>query len=258
MNSEEGIGGGERAVAEEVKTVAPLSVRATICYTLLIGVVSVIAQTFFIMVGIIVDAVIGNSAPNFETSMNGNVLMGAVLFSYPVILGMVFLIIRSYRGLSVPTYLGWQGWRSVSGKAMLPWMGGVIGLMMLFGIIRHFSGETDAGVMEELFKITNPHLLLVTMVFGAPLVEELFFRGFMFRGLEASKMGAKGAVIITTLLWVLIHGLQYDLGQLLYLLLLGLLLGFARLRTGAVCLPLSLHVVNNMIAVVPALIWGLD
>lgn len=36
----------------------------------------------------------------------------------------------------------------------------------------------------------------------------------------------------------------------------GALFGYARLKTGALCLPLALHVVKNLIVVVPALIWG--
>jgi len=41
------------------------------------------------------------------------------------------------------------------------------------------------------------------------LFEELFFRGFLFRGLSSSFMGPVGAVLVTSALWALIHT-QYD------------------------------------------------
>jgi len=52
-------------------------------------------------------------------------------------------------------------------------------------------------------------LLWFAFVIVGPLMEEIVFRGFMFKGIEHSKMGPAGAVIITSLVWSFIH-IQYD------------------------------------------------
>ena len=48
-------------------------------------------------------------------------------------------------------------------------------------------------------------LMLTVIGIGAPLSEELLFRGFLFSGLAKSKLGLLGAGVLTSLLWTLLH-----------------------------------------------------
>jgi membrane protease YdiL (CAAX protease family) len=48
-------------------------------------------------------------------------------------------------------------------------------------------------------------LLGIALVIAAPLTEEIVFRGFMFRGLQASRVGPVGAVILPSAIWALMH-----------------------------------------------------
>ena len=45
---------------------------------------------------------------------------------------------------------------------------------------------------------------------GCPVFEELFFRGFLLEGFRRTFLGTTGAVVLTSLLWAVIHT-QYDL-----------------------------------------------
>jgi membrane protease YdiL (CAAX protease family) len=91
-------------------------------------------------------------------------------------------------------------------------------------------------------------LFLLSIILVGPVFEEAVFRGFMQRGLEASRMGSRWAIVLTALFWAAIH-LQYDLFDMLNIFVLGLLLGTARARTGSLYVTVAMHVFNNLSSV---------
>ncbi|MAQ70174.1 MAG: CPBP family intramembrane metalloprotease, partial [Flavobacteriales bacterium] len=75
-----------------------------------------------------------------------------------------------------------------------------------------------------------------------------FFRGFLFKGLENSFLGGHGAVFISSFLFAAIH-LQYDQTIMLFILLpMAILLGYSRLMSKSLVLPILLHSINNLAA----------
>lgn len=71
--------------------------------------------------------------------------------------------------------------------------------------------------------------------------EELFFRGILQNTL-AEKIGRVQSVIVTALIFALIH---FDLSGLLVRIVLGLLLGYVAMRTSSLWPGIVLHAVNN-------------
>lgn len=94
-------------------------------------------------------------------------------------------------------------------------------------------------------------LLWVALVLAAPLFEETLFRGFMISGFARSRLGASGAVFLTALAWALIH-LQYGWYGIITILVFGLLLGTARIKTGSLVTPLLIHAATNAFATLEA------
>lgn len=92
-------------------------------------------------------------------------------------------------------------------------------------------------------------LLAIAMVVAAPLAEELVFRGFLFRGLAASRVGVLGAILITSLVWALMH-VQYSPFFIMHIFLIGLLFGWLRWRSGSTTLTLILHAIVNLTSLV--------
>jgi hypothetical protein len=86
------------------------------------------------------------------------------------------------------------------------------------------------------------------MVVAAPIFEETFIRGFMFLGILRSKLGAAGAVFITSVAWAAMH-LQYDAFGMGTIFALGIVLGLARWKTGSLYPSLAAHAAVNLIAV---------
>ena len=94
-------------------------------------------------------------------------------------------------------------------------------------------------------------LLVVALVVAAPLGEELFFRGFLFRGWSQSRLGPLGAILITSLLWAVIH-LQYDWFEVSHIVAAGFLLGWLRWRSGSALLTVIVHGLMNLVATLEA------
>jgi membrane protease YdiL (CAAX protease family) len=87
-------------------------------------------------------------------------------------------------------------------------------------------------------------LLLVAVVVLTPIGEETLFRGFLFRGWLQSSREAWAVIVVTSLLWALIH-VQYDWYVTGQIFAFGLLLGWIRWCTGSTILTILLHALIN-------------
>ena len=89
-------------------------------------------------------------------------------------------------------------------------------------------------------------LLVIFGVLVAPVVEEMLFRGFIFSVVDRS-LGAAAAVVSTSLLFSLPHGVQYGWRwqNLLLLTAVGVAFGAGRAWTGSVRPSALMHASYN-------------
>ncbi len=177
---------------------------------------------------------------------NGFFWSVAVITAAPVTIGLTLLFTALARGITLRDYLALQ-WRG--GKGVVRWC----------AVLLVFVAATDLGMyllygsvvpefMEKVYATAYfPPLLWFAFVAVAPVTEELFFRGFMFKGIRHSSVGPVGAIVLTSLTWALMHA-QYDLYGITIIFLGGLLLGYARLRSGSIYVPIAMHVLQNIVA----------
>ena len=92
-------------------------------------------------------------------------------------------------------------------------------------------------------------LLLFAFSVAAPMSEEFFARGFLYRGWSASFLRVPGAIILSSLVWTALH-LQYDLFFFGEVFSIGLWFGYMRYRSNSLWLTIVLHGLNNLTAVV--------
>ena len=90
---------------------------------------------------------------------------------------------------------------------------------------------------------------LLTQIIGlgliVPIVEELLFRGVIFRRLRR-EFGRKAAVGISALIFGLIHG---NLVQFIYAFILGALFAYLYELLGIIWVPICLHITANLVAI---------
>ena len=90
-------------------------------------------------------------------------------------------------------------------------------------------------------------LLVLAFCVAAPITEEFFARGFLYRGWSESFLRSRGAIILSSLVWTALH-LQYDWFFLGEVFSIGLLLGYLRYRSHSIWLTMVLHGLNNLAA----------
>ncbi len=188
-----------------------------------------------------------------SASSNGFLLAIATLISTPIGTALVVLFARLRRGAPVREYLGLtaptrrQAWSWVLATAALVAASDALGYVLDRPAVPAWMVETyRTAVFAPAF--------FIAIVIMAPAFEEVFFRGFLFQGIRRSRLGALGALGITSFLWAIIH-LQYDAVDIGQIFALGLLLGVARLRTGSTHLTLAMHCLANVWATVEVLVY---
>jgi membrane protease YdiL (CAAX protease family) len=77
--------------------------------------------------------------------------------------------------------------------------------------------------------------------FGAALAEELLFRGVILTGLRP--LGRGGALVVSALLFTVMHGLLLP-----NYFVAGIVLGLAAMATRSILVPISIHLVHNVAA----------
>jgi CAAX protease family protein len=86
--------------------------------------------------------------------------------------------------------------------------------------------------------------LWLAVVVVTPIGEEILFRGFLFRGWLRSPRDVWPVIVVTSLLWALIH-VQYDWYVIGQVFAFGLLLGWMRWASGSTVLTILLHALIN-------------
>jgi len=134
----------------------------------------------------------------------------------------------------------------------------LVGLGMLFDGLRTLLHRPIVPeVMVQTYQTAGiPPLLWLAVVVAAPLGEETLFRGFLFKGILHSRLGGAGAILLTALIWAVLHR-QYDLFDMANIFVAGLLFGYARLRSNSIYSGLLMHALMNLIATIQVVtvIW---
>jgi uncharacterized protein len=136
---------------------------------------------------------------------------------------------------------------------------GLIALMVVLEAMERLLG-IDAGSKAVTASYRAAKLagtlptLWLSVVIVAPVIEELLFRGFLHRGWAASRLGILGTIILTSALWAAMHQ-QYNGLGILCVFAMGLLLGWMRHRSASTTLTITLHALNNVIAMGLVAIW---
>jgi membrane protease YdiL (CAAX protease family) len=106
--------------------------------------------------------------------------------------------------------------------------------------------------IEEVFKVKTTAMLFVAMaVLVAPLVEETVFRGYLYP-MFARWIGVGPSIILTGVLFGLMHGPQLGGAKSLIALLtfVGIVFTYVRARTGSVFASYLMHLgYNSLIGV---------
>lgn len=233
---------------------------ATIGLGLAIGLLFLAAQTL-VLIGFLLIKITSGPIPDLLVYVQGltsNGLVVALSTTFSAIVGVAFIIlfIRIHGNISVASYIGLRriSWKTVAVviAVFVLTFTAIAGLETLYNTL---TNSTSAEAANSSF-MTNTYntagwlpLLWIAVVGFAPVFEEVFFRGFIFVGLQRSRIGAAGTILLTSLVWASLH-LQYNIIGMATIVIFGIVMGVVRLKTRSLWSTILLHSLWNFVALV--------
>src|SRR5271169_6203227 len=174
----------------------------------------------------------------------------SVITGLPAVLGALWVATR----LSRTPFADYLALRRTSWKNIAIGVGALILLVLVWELLSRATGrESTPGFMIDVLRSASADgalwLLVIAFCVAAPISEEFFARGFLYRGWSESFLGPAGAIVLSSLVWTALH-LQYDWFFFGEVFSIGLLLGHLRYRYGSTWLTVIVHGLNNLAAVV--------
>jgi membrane protease YdiL (CAAX protease family) len=185
--------------------------------------------------------------------------LGSMVIWYAAIFFFLYVTLSLLRGHPFWECLGWHKIVPRPGQGarnpMVYFFAGS-GLSLMVATLSSRLRAPDNSPMEELFKNRQTALLFVAMaVLIAPLVEETLFRGYLYP-LFARSFGITPGIVLTGVLFGLMHGAQlgWTWGLVTILIVVGIVFTFVRARTGSVFASFLMHLGYNALISIAALI----
>ena len=219
----------------------------------------IFAAVFLGQIAVIVFLVVWRGGP-FEMATaihvvsSGLTISLSVLLGFPAVLLALWIAIRPTR-IPFADYLAlrWPSWRN--------FLIGAVALAVLVGgwdlLSRALGREISPGFMSEVLKSAQADgalwLLVLAFCVAAPMWEEFFARGFLYRGWSETSLGVPGAIALSSLAWTALH-LQYDWFFFTEIFSIGVLFGYLRYRTNSTWLTVVLHGLNNLAATIQTIL----
>jgi membrane protease YdiL (CAAX protease family) len=201
---------------------------------------------------IVLAAEVSRSGLGSINPLHGN-LKTTVQWAWPllVILAAVWLARVPLR-----EYLAWLRPRA------MPVVLGILAVLAVWAFWRGMTylAATDPLAFIESYRAAVAHgtpawwyvLGWWPAIIYAPVVEESLYRGFLWRGVANSRLGATGALWVTSLAFAAVHydyylvdGVLNPIGFVSYVIS-GLIFGWVRWRSGSTIASMIVHSFNNV------------
>lgn len=171
------------------------------------------------------------------------VVVAGQSLAYLLILAYMYVLVTRERRR--PDFLAAIHWNSPSNIAVYVLAGFALSLGLQ--VLAHFLPIPKELPIDSFFRTpAEAWALSILSVTLAPLMEELFFRGFLYPVL-ARRLGLPVAVFVTALGFALLHGAQlmFSWGPVLVIFLVGMVLTIVRAKTNSVAAGVLVHMAYN-------------
>ena len=180
-------------------------------------------------------------APLAITAIVGTVVPWIALAGWPI-------FVTWWKGngprIDLGLRLTWSdvGWGALAGFVGLLF-GGVVAL-----ITQAIAGDFSSAAGDVALELRDEGPFWALLIFavmimvGAPIVEEIAFRGLLFNALRKKGLGAVWTIVVTAIVFSAFH---FEPIRFFLLLPIGLVYGWVRWKTGSLGAAMVAHGVNN-------------
>ncbi len=183
-----------------------------------------------------------------EDLLDGDLLALEMTF-YFALVALLFVLLFSLPFKWLLPFREYMAVRSPAFKQALLWLLiTVVAVVVLDSLLYLLGADVVPEWSRNIWQSADSKaFFLFAVIFLAPLCEEAVFRGFLFKGFE-HRFGVWTAILVSAALWSALHVFQYGLIHVVYIMVLGIVMGTARWKSGSIFVPLLMHVMNNGMA----------
>lgn len=163
-----------------------------------------------------------------------------------IVVALIALVIKFRRKRAIVEYLAL---RPQPIGVLIRWLG----LAALLLLASYISGvvfnrpDVPEWMATAFATVDYKYLFLFGLAVCGPVLEEVLFRGYILRASLESKLHPSAAILLVSALWALTH-LQYDLYDMFWIFVLGILLAYSRVRTESLYPAITIHCAWNFVA----------
>lgn len=185
-----------------------------------------------------------------EMTFSSGMLAANIVFQFILVAGLIFYLLKVRRlpllrvfGLKKgpPLQVFLQSLAGLGFCVIAVFAGAALSLAVKAGLGRELSPQPMVKMLTETQDMTFVILAVFTAAVAAPVLEEMFFRGFFF-GVGRQYLGTTGAVIVTSLLFGVVH---VNLLSFIPLSLIGAVFALAYHKSGNLLVPMFIHAFFN-------------
>lgn len=225
----------------------------------------------FLFANVIIDVFTGASIPSIIAGiMDGDILKASDYIVYGLLVAQLIklTILYFYIEKRDKTYRNQLDRPFILNEKIInpiPLFGiglGTVGFGQIFVniIMKVFVGTDQLNsamkLLEKAFSAKGPidgFIILVVVAIGAPLVEELLFRGVLFEEIK-KECSVKATIFLTALIFGFYH---FNIIQSPNTFFMGLVLAYVYYKTRSIKASIIVHSTNNILAMIPFLDQGL-
>jgi membrane protease YdiL (CAAX protease family) len=209
----------------------------------------VILFVFFGYIVIMIESVLARSLPIIKDDNFRMILNSSALDAIAVILILYFAVVEHREklaslGISLKNFARNIFYGVVAYIALIPVLVAVLAAIAFVVSAMKYMPPRQP-VVELFLKETDTTFLLYTSVFAAvfgPVIEELFFRGFMYNAFK-KRIGVFAAMLVTASAFAALHA--HAVG-FLPIMILGMLLAYLYEKTGTLVSSITVHAMHNI------------
>ncbi len=211
------------------------------------GIMNAAVMAVLVLQGVIltVQSVISGTAPDIEATMEALLTNG---WGYFLAIGIGFLILLLWKKPEFCFHTLWTTEKPMRAGDFLCLLSLTVGAQLVFQLLAWLQetilncfGLSILTAMESAAGIPQSLSMFLYSGFGAPIAEEILFRGLILRSMQP--YGKRFAILGSAILFGLFHG---NLVQSPYAFAIGLILGYVTVEH-SILWAMVLHMFNNLI-----------
>lgn len=176
-----------------------------------------------------------------ELMENGDVIAEVTMWSGIVCSAAVLILVGIWKKSNITEVLAI---RAAPVQQFAKWLGIFILVMAGIELLGLILPDLHSDFMDKVMRsVTDKAGLIIGVGIMAPVFEELLLRGLLLHSVRRIST-EHIAIAVSAFVFTILH-LQYEVLIMLLILPLGVVLGYARTRTGSIWVPIVLHIVNN-------------